>query len=95
MKQNILHVGLDVDDSQFHGSAFNKTTGEVIDFKGKRGRIHFEKEKLYPAPFLVTNSKFEQNSRHPQRQPFQPFGHFAYTDQKIFLQVWLQRTWVS
>ena len=33
MKQNILCVGLDVDDSQFHGSAFNKSTGEVVDFK--------------------------------------------------------------
>ena len=33
MKQNILYVGLDVDDTQYHGSAFNKDTGEVIDFK--------------------------------------------------------------
>ena len=33
MNQNILHVGLDVDDTQYHGSAFNKETGEVIDFK--------------------------------------------------------------
>jgi transposase len=33
MNQNILHVGLDVDDTQYHGSAFNKATGEVIDFK--------------------------------------------------------------
>jgi hypothetical protein len=31
MKQNILYVGLDVDDSQFHGSAFNKCTREVVD----------------------------------------------------------------
>ncbi len=33
MKQNILYVGLDVDDTQYHGAAFNKETGEVIDFK--------------------------------------------------------------
>ena len=33
MKQNILYVGLDVDDTQYHGSAFNEDTGEVIDFK--------------------------------------------------------------
>ena len=31
MKQNILYVGLDVDDTQYHGSAINKDTGEVID----------------------------------------------------------------
>jgi hypothetical protein len=33
MNQNILHVGLDVDDSQYHGSDFNKETGEVIAFR--------------------------------------------------------------
>lgn len=33
MHLNILHVGLDVDDAQYHGSAFNKVTGEVIDFR--------------------------------------------------------------
>jgi len=33
MNPNILHVGLDVDDTQYHGSAFNKDSGEVIDFR--------------------------------------------------------------
>ena len=33
MNQNILHVGIDVDDTQYHGSAFNKSTDEVIDFR--------------------------------------------------------------
>ena len=33
MKQNILYVGLDVDDTQYHGSAFNQDTGEILDFK--------------------------------------------------------------
>jgi hypothetical protein len=33
MKATIIHIGLDVDDSQYHGSAFNKDSGEVIDFK--------------------------------------------------------------
>jgi transposase len=32
MQQNIIHIGLDVDDTQYHGAAFNKETGEVIDF---------------------------------------------------------------
>jgi len=35
MKQNIIHIGLDVDDTQYHGAAFNKNTGEVIDFKSR------------------------------------------------------------
>jgi len=33
MNQNILYVGLDVDDTQYHGSAFNQDTGEALDFK--------------------------------------------------------------
>ena len=33
MKRNIVYVGLDVDDTQYHGSALDKTSGEVIDFK--------------------------------------------------------------
>jgi len=29
----LIHVGLDVDDTQYHGSALSKDTGEIIDFK--------------------------------------------------------------
>ncbi len=33
MKQKIVYVGLDVDDTQYHGSAFNKETGEILSFR--------------------------------------------------------------
>ncbi|MDH3280118.1 MAG: hypothetical protein OEQ39_09885 [Gammaproteobacteria bacterium] len=33
MKDTIIYMGLDVDDTQYHGSAFNKAAGEVIDFR--------------------------------------------------------------
>ncbi len=33
MKQNLVHIGLDVDDTQYHGAAFNKDTGKVVDFE--------------------------------------------------------------
>ena len=33
MKKKIVHVGLDVDDTQYHGAALNKATGELIHFK--------------------------------------------------------------
>jgi len=33
MKKNIIHIGLDVDDTQYHGSALNQITGEILDFK--------------------------------------------------------------
>ena len=33
MKRNIIYVGLDVDDKQYHGSALDENTGEIIDFK--------------------------------------------------------------
>lgn len=33
MKQNIIYVGLNVDAHQYHGSALDKKTGEIITFK--------------------------------------------------------------
>jgi len=33
MKQKIVYVGVDVDDTQYHGSAFNKETGELLSFR--------------------------------------------------------------
>lgn len=33
MNQNVVYVGIDVDDVQCHGSALNKATGEVLDFR--------------------------------------------------------------
>lgn len=33
MKSTIIHVGLDVDDTQYHGSALHRDGGEVIDFQ--------------------------------------------------------------
>lgn len=33
MNQNIIHVGLDVDDIRYHGWDFNEETGEVIAFR--------------------------------------------------------------
>ena len=33
MKKNLIYIGLDVDDTQYHGAAFDKETGEVVSFK--------------------------------------------------------------
>jgi transposase len=33
MNKKIVHVGLDVDDTQYHGAALNKATGELFNFK--------------------------------------------------------------
>jgi hypothetical protein len=33
MKRNIIYVGLDVDDTQYHGSVLDKNTGEVTDLE--------------------------------------------------------------
>jgi len=33
MKQTIIYVGLDVDNTQYHGSTLDKRTGEVIELK--------------------------------------------------------------
>ena len=32
MKQSFIYVGLDVDDTRYHGSALDTTTGEGLDF---------------------------------------------------------------
>ena len=32
MSQNIIYVGIDVDDVRYHGSALDRCTGEVLDF---------------------------------------------------------------
>ena len=53
MKQNILYIGIDVDDTQYHGSALDKTTGEVLDFKCRptlKGRLgHLDRlHKYFP-----------------------------------------------
>ncbi len=33
MNTTLAYIGLDVDDTQYHGSALNKDTGEVITFQ--------------------------------------------------------------
>lgn len=33
MKRNVIYVGLDLDDTQYHGSALGTDRQEVIDFK--------------------------------------------------------------
>ncbi len=48
MKQSIVYVGLDVDDTQYHGSALHTTTGEGLDFTCRptlKG-LHSQLEKL-------------------------------------------------
>ena len=32
MNQNIVHVGIDVDDVRYHGCALNPGTGEMLEF---------------------------------------------------------------
>jgi len=33
MNQNVIYVGIDVDDERYHGCALDKGTGEVLDFR--------------------------------------------------------------
>ncbi len=33
MNQNVIYVGVDVDDKRYHGSALDKRTAEVLDFQ--------------------------------------------------------------
>jgi len=57
MKRNIIYVGLDVDETQYHGTALDKNTGEVIDFKcrptlkGLIGQL-VKLARHFPEPFV-------------------------------------------
>ena len=33
MNENVIYVGIDVDDERYHGSGLEKVTGEVLDFR--------------------------------------------------------------
>ena len=33
MDQNVIYVGIDVDDERYHDSALDKRTGEVLEFQ--------------------------------------------------------------
>ena len=33
MNKKLIYIGLDVDDTQYHGAAFDKETGEIVSFK--------------------------------------------------------------
>ena len=52
MSQNVIYIGVDVDDVRYHGSALDQCTGEVLDFqcrptlKGLVGQL--EKVQEYP-----------------------------------------------
>jgi len=35
MNQNVVYVGIDVDDVSYHGSALDRHTGEVLDFRSR------------------------------------------------------------
>ena len=39
MDQNVIYIGIDVDDVRYHGSALDKSTGEVLDFRLQPDRV--------------------------------------------------------
>ena len=59
MQKDIVYVGVDVDDTSFHGSAFFKETGEILEFKcrptinGLEGRLAELKRKFQDVEMKV------------------------------------------
>ena len=33
MNKKVIYIGLDVDDTQYHGAAFDRESGEIVSFK--------------------------------------------------------------
>jgi hypothetical protein len=53
MDRNVIYIGRDVDDTQYHGSALNKGTGEVITFQCRLTLAGLEKQLariVHPFP---------------------------------------------
>jgi hypothetical protein len=55
--QDIIYIGLDVDDQSFHGSTVNKSTGETQDFQchptiKSLGKQLLKIQKLFPDSSL-------------------------------------------
>jgi len=58
MKQTLIHISLDVDDTQFHSSASDKHSGVAINYTGRptlKGLLsQFEKlSKYFPKRTLT------------------------------------------
>ena len=71
MSGNVVYVGIDVDDVQYHGSAVDRHTGEVLDFRcrstlkglivqSQKVREYFDNAKLklcYEASYVVLRER--------------------------------------
>jgi hypothetical protein len=59
MNQNVIYVGIDVDDVHYHGSVLDQHTGEVLDFRCrptvKRLVDQLEKTRAYLPMRSCTN----------------------------------------
>ena len=97
MNQTIIHVGLDVDDTQYHGSALNKNTGEIIDFKCRptlKGLLdqlttlgkHFSDDpRVTRGPGVLPESTRSVGGDETSRQPI--WRHYCGTSAKCESQV--------
>ena len=76
MKQTILYVGLDVDDTQYHGSAFDQHTGAVLDFQCRptlKGLLRYSPD-LEWAAILFVPALADQTTRDATRSALSRFG---------------------
>jgi transposase len=44
MNTNVIHIGLDVDDTNFHGAALDRETGQCLDFRCRPTVQHLLKQ---------------------------------------------------
>ena len=66
MHLNILYIGLDVEDTQYHGSAFNKDTGEANEFKCRPTLKGLPTDPLSPCSIQYLGEQHLPDALTPQ-----------------------------
>jgi hypothetical protein len=63
MSNNVIYIGLDVDDTQYHGGAVDKRSGEVVHFQCRptlKGLIHWLEQPRDYFPGCSLDEKIQQ-----------------------------------
>ena len=88
MQQRIRYVGLDVDDTQYHGSALSQETGEVVDFRCRptlKGLVR-ELDKLQKHLGVTLTLTID-----PLPLVFPQYNHLARQGYRLFIGLGEQR----
>ena len=67
MHKKLIYIGLNVDDTQYHGAAFDKETGEIVSFKCRPTEQGFI-QAARNIPFSQRFAKFNQGTASTKKR---------------------------